>query len=50
MTNESPAGRPAGGARAVLRTAGQIVLTALMLLAVLALWNTEAPQFIYVAF
>jgi len=34
---------------AVLRGAGTVVLYALMLLAVLAMWNTQVP-FIYVAF
>ena len=33
-----------------LRIAAAIVLDALMLLAVLALWNNDAPPFIYVAF
>jgi len=33
-----------------LKTIGTVVLYALMLLAVLALWNNNAPQFIYVAF
>jgi hypothetical protein len=32
------------------RTIGTILLYSLMLLAVLALWNNQAPQFIYVAF
>ena len=36
--------------RATLRIAAAIVLDALMLLAVLALWNNDAPPFIYVAF
>jgi hypothetical protein len=34
----------------VLRGAGTVVLYALMLLAVLAMWKTNAPPFIYVAF
>ena len=34
----------------VLRTIGTILLYGLMLLAVIALWNNDAPQFIYVAF
>lgn len=34
----------------ILKTTGTVVLYVLMLLAVLALWNTDAPQFIYVAF
>jgi hypothetical protein len=34
----------------ILRRAATAVLYALMLAAVLALWNTHAPQFIYVAF
>ena len=33
-----------------LKTAATVVVYLLMLLAVLALWNNEAPQFIYVAF
>ena len=33
-----------------LRTVATVVLYALMLAAVIALWNNEAPQFIYVAF
>jgi hypothetical protein len=33
-----------------LRTLATVVLYTLMLLAVIALWNTDAPQFIYVAF
>ena len=33
-----------------LRTAATIAVYLLMLLAVVALWNNEAPQFIYVAF
>lgn len=33
-----------------LRTLGTVVLYGLMLLAIVALWNTDAPQFIYVAF
>jgi len=36
--------------RTVLRIAVAIVIDALMLLAVLALWNNDAPPFIYVAF
>ena len=34
----------------VLKIAATVVLYGLMLTAVLALWNTHAPQFIYVAF
>lgn len=34
----------------LLRTLATVVLYGLMLLAVIALWNTDAPQFIYVAF
>jgi hypothetical protein len=33
-----------------LRTLGSWLLHLLMLAAVLALWNADAPQFIYVAF
>jgi hypothetical protein len=33
-----------------LRTVGEIVLYALMLVAIVSLWNNEAPRFIYVAF
>jgi len=33
-----------------LKTIADILLYALMLLAILALWNNNAPQFIYVAF
>ena len=33
-----------------LRSIATVVLYALMLLAVLALWNNNAPEFIYVAF
>jgi hypothetical protein len=33
-----------------LRTLADIILHLLMLLGILALWNNEAPQFIYVAF
>jgi hypothetical protein len=33
-----------------LRTLATVVLYALMLIAVLALWNHDAPEFIYVAF
>ena len=46
-------GLTGSGAGAVLRrlkTVATVVLYALMLVAVLALWNNEAPQFIYVAF
>jgi hypothetical protein len=35
---------------ASLRTVATVLLYALMLLAVVALWNNDAPQFIYVAF
>ena len=34
----------------ILKTAGVWALYALMLLAVIALWDNDAPQFIYVAF
>ncbi len=34
----------------VLRTMATIVVYGLMLLAIVALWNNDAPQFIYVAF
>lgn len=33
-----------------LRMGAEIVLYALMLLAIVSLWNNKAPQFIYVAF
>ena len=33
-----------------LKTAGEIVLYALMLVAIVSLWNNQAAQFIYVAF
>lgn len=33
-----------------LRSLGRFVLYLLMLVAILALWNDDAPQFIYVAF
>jgi hypothetical protein len=33
-----------------LRTAATVVAHVLMLAAVLLLWNSDAPQFIYVAF
>lgn len=33
-----------------LKVAATVVVYALMLGAVLALWNNDAPQFIYVAF
>ena len=33
-----------------LKAAATVVVYLLMLLAVVALWNNEAPQFIYVAF
>jgi hypothetical protein len=33
-----------------LKQLGTVLLYALMLLAVIALWNNHAPQFIYVAF
>jgi len=41
--------RRADRAWALLRRAGTVLLYGLMLLAVLAMWNTQAP-FIYVAF
>jgi hypothetical protein len=34
----------------LLRAVGRIVVYGLMLLAVLALWKSDAPPFIYVAF
>jgi hypothetical protein len=34
----------------ILRAVATVVLYGLMLAAVVALWNNEAPQFIYVAF
>jgi hypothetical protein len=33
-----------------LKAIGEVLLYLLMLLAIVALWNNEAPQFIYVAF
>jgi hypothetical protein len=33
-----------------VRTIATVLVYALMLAAVVALWNNEAPQFIYVAF
>ena len=33
-----------------LRMLATVVLYALMLVAILALWNNDAPEFIYVAF
>jgi hypothetical protein len=33
-----------------LKTFAQVVLYALMLVAIAALWNNHAPHFIYVAF
>jgi hypothetical protein len=33
-----------------LKAIGVVVLYALMLVAIAALWNNQAPQFIYVAF
>ena len=33
-----------------LKTVASVMLHLLMLLAVLVLWNSKAPQFIYVAF
>ena len=33
-----------------LKSIGTVVLYAAMLIAILALWNNNAPQFIYVAF
>jgi hypothetical protein len=35
---------------ATLKTTATVILYALMLVAVLALWNNNPPQFIYVAF
>ncbi len=34
----------------VLKTGGTILLYAAMLTAIVALWNNDAPSFIYVAF
>jgi len=34
----------------VLRTVATVIVYGMMLLAVVALWNNNAPQFIYVAF
>ncbi len=34
----------------LLRTLGTVLVYAVMLLAIVALWNNNAPQFIYVAF
>jgi hypothetical protein len=34
----------------VLRTGGTVLLYAAMLAAIVALWNNDAPTFIYVAF
>jgi hypothetical protein len=34
----------------VARVLGEVVLYTALLLGVLALWNNDAPQFIYVAF
>ena len=47
-----PAETTAGGAMWLrrLKSAATVVLYGLMLLAVLALWNNNAPEFIYVAF
>ena len=36
--------------RGVLRTVLEVIVYGLLLVAVLALWNPHAPQFIYVAF
>ena len=33
-----------------LRAIAEVVLYALMVVAIVALWNTDAPRFIYVAF
>jgi hypothetical protein len=33
-----------------LRTIATVIVYGLMLLAVVALWNNDAPQFIYIAF
>jgi hypothetical protein len=51
MVNSAlPTGSAGRFAWRLLRTAATVVLYSLMLLAVLALWNSKAPQFIYVAF
>ena len=50
MVTASPPSQPRARVWSVLRGAGTIVLYALMLLAVLAMWKTNAPPFIYVAF
>jgi hypothetical protein len=34
----------------IVRSLATVILYGLMLLAVAALWNNQAPQFIYVAF
>lgn len=34
----------------VIKTAATVALYGLMVLAILALWNEDAPNFIYVAF
>jgi len=49
VTNPTSADRH-GRARAIVRGVGIAALYALMLLAVLAMWKTNAPPFIYVAF
>ena len=36
--------------KGVAKTVASILLHLLMLAAILALWNNDAPQFIYVAF
>jgi hypothetical protein len=33
-----------------LKTIGEVLLYTLMLLAIISLWNNQAPRFIYVAF
>jgi hypothetical protein len=42
--------RAAGMALRRLRTLAEVVLYALMLVAIAALWNNHPPHFIYVAF
>ena len=49
MTHD-PAVAHRGRVWAIVRGVGTVALYALMLLAVLAMWKTNAPPFIYVAF
>jgi len=50
MVTAADAGPRQRRAWVLVRGAGTIALYALMLLAVLAMWKTNAPPFIYVAF